>query len=236
MSSQALTRRAFIKAAGVTAAGVALAGVGLGVAATRTPTFDYPEIVLEGETSMKKRILVAYATRAGSTAEIAQAIAETLTARGYAVDVRPVKEKPSLDGCAAVVLGSAVRMGAWLPEATCARVSVTAVTAQTVRIVASALRRTRRRAASTAASLTSTMGPNHRATTAWWGNRNSTRTCRERRQASGEVLEPKVEAAKMAMGRSRAADATATSAAVRRRPSRSRMRRKAPRRVDALRR
>ncbi len=117
MSSQALTRRAFIKAAGVTAAGVALAGVGLGVAATRTPTFDYPEIVLEGETSMKKRILVAYATRAGSTAEIAQAIAETLTARGYAVDVRPVKEKPSLDGCAAVVLGSAVRMGAWLPEA-----------------------------------------------------------------------------------------------------------------------
>lgn len=117
MSSQALTRRTFIKAAGVTAAGVALAGVGLGVAATRTPTFDYPEIVLEGETSMKKRILVAYATRAGSTAEIAQAIAETLTARGYAVDVRPVKEKPSLDGCAAVVLGSAVRMGAWLPEA-----------------------------------------------------------------------------------------------------------------------
>lgn len=117
MSSQALTRRTFIKAAGVTAAGVALAGVGLGVAATRTPAFDYPEIVLEGETSMKKRILVAYATRAGSTAEIAQAIAETLTARGYAVDVRPVKEKPSLDGCAAVVLGSAVRMGAWLPEA-----------------------------------------------------------------------------------------------------------------------
>ncbi|MEJ5247544.1 MAG: flavodoxin domain-containing protein [Caldilinea sp.] len=117
MSSQALTRRTFIKAAGVTAAGVALAGVGLGVAATRTPTFDYPEIVLEGETSMKKRILIAYATRAGSTAEIAQAIAETLTARGYAVDVRPVKEKPSLDGCAAVVLGSAVRMGAWLPEA-----------------------------------------------------------------------------------------------------------------------
>ena len=117
MSSQALTCRTFIKAAGVTAAGAALAGVGLSVAATRAPAFDHPKIVLEGETSMKKRILVAYATRAGSTAEIAQAIAETLTARGYAVDVRPVPEKPSLDGCAAVVLGSAVRMGTWLPEA-----------------------------------------------------------------------------------------------------------------------
>jgi menaquinone-dependent protoporphyrinogen oxidase len=66
---------------------------------------------------MNKRILVTYATRAGSTAEIAQAIAETLAGRGYVVDVKPVKEKPALDGYAAVVLGSAVRMGAWLPEA-----------------------------------------------------------------------------------------------------------------------
>lgn len=66
---------------------------------------------------MNKRILVTYATRAGSTAEIAQAIAETLAGRGYAVDVKPVKEKPALDGYSAVVLGSAIRMGAWLPEA-----------------------------------------------------------------------------------------------------------------------
>ena len=43
---------------------------------------------------MDNRILVTYATRAGSTAEVAAAIAETLAARGYAVDVKPVKEKP----------------------------------------------------------------------------------------------------------------------------------------------
>ena len=43
---------------------------------------------------MNNRILVTYATRAGSTAEVAAAIAETLAARGYAVDVKPVKEKP----------------------------------------------------------------------------------------------------------------------------------------------
>lgn len=66
---------------------------------------------------MNKRVLVTYATRAGSAAEIAAAIAKTLAARGYAVDVKPVKEKPKVDGYAAVVLGSAIRMGAWLPEA-----------------------------------------------------------------------------------------------------------------------
>ena len=66
---------------------------------------------------MNKRVLVTYATRAGATAEIAAAIAETLAVRGYAVDVKPVKEKPNVAGYAAVVLGSAIRMGGWLPEA-----------------------------------------------------------------------------------------------------------------------
>lgn len=67
---------------------------------------------------MNQRILVAYATRAGSTAEIAAAIGESLAARGYAVDVKPIKEKPNPAPYAAVVLGSAIRMGSWLPEAT----------------------------------------------------------------------------------------------------------------------
>jgi len=117
MPSTTLSRRRFLKAAGLTVAGITLAGAGLGVAATRAPAVGYPEITVEGATAMNKRILVTYATRAGSTAEIAQAIAETLAGRGYAVDVKPVKEKPALDGYSAVVLGSAIRMGAWLPEA-----------------------------------------------------------------------------------------------------------------------
>jgi len=65
---------------------------------------------------MSNRILVAYATRTRSTAEVADVISEVLTARGYAVDVKPVKEKPSLDGYHGVILGSAIRMSAWLPE------------------------------------------------------------------------------------------------------------------------
>ncbi len=66
---------------------------------------------------MSKRLLIAYATRAGSTAEVAAALGHTLAARGFTVDVRPVKDQPSLSGCDAVLLGSAIRMGRWLPEA-----------------------------------------------------------------------------------------------------------------------
>ncbi len=65
---------------------------------------------------MDKLVLVAYATRAGSTAEIAATIGDTLAARGFRVEVKPVKAKPALNGYTAVILGSAIRMGNWLPE------------------------------------------------------------------------------------------------------------------------
>jgi menaquinone-dependent protoporphyrinogen oxidase len=66
---------------------------------------------------MPKHLLIAYATRAGSTTEVAAALGHTLAARGFTVDVRPIKDQPSLTGYNAVLLGSAIRMGRWLPEA-----------------------------------------------------------------------------------------------------------------------
>ena len=66
---------------------------------------------------MDKPILIAYATRAGSTTEVAAAIGEIIKQRGFRVAVKPVKEVPSLKDYQAVILGSAIRMGNWLPEA-----------------------------------------------------------------------------------------------------------------------
>lgn len=63
------------------------------------------------------RILVTYATRAGSTAEVAAGIAETLRATGASVDVVPIKAAPEVNDYDAVVVGSTIRMGQWLPEA-----------------------------------------------------------------------------------------------------------------------
>lgn len=66
---------------------------------------------------MTDRFLVAYATAHGSTAEVAQAIADTLAAGGEAVDCRPAAAVEAVDDYQAVILGSPIHSGAWLPEA-----------------------------------------------------------------------------------------------------------------------
>jgi menaquinone-dependent protoporphyrinogen oxidase len=64
------------------------------------------------------RVLVAFATKMGSTRGIADAVGEELLGHGLAVDVRNVREVSSLGDYQAVVLGSAVYLGRWRPEAT----------------------------------------------------------------------------------------------------------------------
>jgi menaquinone-dependent protoporphyrinogen oxidase len=67
---------------------------------------------------MPNTILITYASRAGSTAEIAEAIAKTLgEAGGMQVDVIPMKDVKDLSPYQAVVVGSAIRGSKWLPEA-----------------------------------------------------------------------------------------------------------------------
>jgi menaquinone-dependent protoporphyrinogen oxidase len=66
---------------------------------------------------MNNRVLIAYATYAGSTVEVAAAIGETLGTQGFSVDVKPIQDQPSIDHYQAVLIGSAVHRGHWLPEA-----------------------------------------------------------------------------------------------------------------------
>lgn len=65
-------------------------------------------------------VLVAVASKHGSTREIATAIADELRAAGLEVDLRDLKEAGAikgLGGYGAVVLGSGIYAGNWLPEA-----------------------------------------------------------------------------------------------------------------------
>jgi menaquinone-dependent protoporphyrinogen oxidase len=61
-------------------------------------------------------ILVTYATMAGSTAEVAQAVAEEIERAGLAAVVRPIAEVDSVEQYAAVVVGGPMIMG-WHREA-----------------------------------------------------------------------------------------------------------------------
>ncbi len=66
---------------------------------------------------MNKKILVTYASRAGSTAEVAEAIGKTLTQNGAQVDLLPMQDVKDLAPYQAVVAGSPIRASKWLPEA-----------------------------------------------------------------------------------------------------------------------
>lgn len=62
-------------------------------------------------------ILIAVASKHGSTRKIADEIAQELRAAGHTAEVRNVKEAPTVNGYDAAILGSAVYAGNWLPEA-----------------------------------------------------------------------------------------------------------------------
>lgn len=65
---------------------------------------------------MTPNILVAYGTRTGGTAPVAEAIASTLQVEGLNVDVGPIREITDVRSYDSVILGSSIRAGSWLPE------------------------------------------------------------------------------------------------------------------------
>ena len=66
---------------------------------------------------MTDAILVTYATRYGSTQEVAGKIADTLRESGLTVNIQPVKQVQTLDGYRAVVIGAPLYMFNWLKKA-----------------------------------------------------------------------------------------------------------------------
>ena len=66
---------------------------------------------------MSASILVGYATRYGSTQEVAEAVAATLRTGGREVDLQPMQTVRTLDGYRAIVLGAPLYLGSWPKDA-----------------------------------------------------------------------------------------------------------------------
>lgn len=116
MPTRTLSRRDFLKITGITLGTSVVACSGLAALATHSPAVTLPESTY-GDQNMSKKILITYASKCGSTGEVASAIGKTLAQTGVRVDVLPVKKVTNLSDYQAVFVGSCIRMGKWLPEA-----------------------------------------------------------------------------------------------------------------------
>ena len=67
---------------------------------------------------MSFSVLIGYATRYGSTKEVAEAIAATLRDDGFPVDIQPLRNVRSLAGYNAIVMGAPLYMYRWHKDAT----------------------------------------------------------------------------------------------------------------------
>jgi len=63
-----------------------------------------------------KKVLIAFATRYGSTKEVAEFIAEKIKEREIEAEISNIIDISSLEGYDAVIIGSPIYMGKWLKE------------------------------------------------------------------------------------------------------------------------
>jgi menaquinone-dependent protoporphyrinogen oxidase len=66
---------------------------------------------------MAGSVLVAYASKHGTTREVAESIASTLRARGLAVEIAEARDVADITGYDDVVLGGGLYMGRWHADA-----------------------------------------------------------------------------------------------------------------------
>ncbi|MBI1258548.1 MAG: hypothetical protein GC204_13855 [Chloroflexi bacterium] len=87
------------------------------ILAQRVSRFTARRLTDAGGEVTSKLVLVTYASRLGSTAGVADAIGKALAESGFQVEVRPMTLVTDLSPYHAVIAGSAIRSGQWLPEA-----------------------------------------------------------------------------------------------------------------------
>ncbi len=111
-----VNRRDFLTlSAGLVVAAMSLGGTGAEIC--HAAEIKFPEGRCRGEKDMEKRVLVAYASKYGSTGGVADAIGKELCSKEVAADVLLIKNVRNISSYQAVVIGSPIYMGKWMSEA-----------------------------------------------------------------------------------------------------------------------
>ena len=78
---------------------------------------QFPESSCGSKNKGGHKILIAYASKFGTTGEVAEAIGEVLCQAGNTVETKWVKNVKDLNNYEAVIIGSAIRYDKWMSEA-----------------------------------------------------------------------------------------------------------------------
>lgn len=108
-----INRRGFLTLSAALVASMSLAGAEISHAAE----VEFPEGSCGGNSETASRVLVAYTSKYGSTGGVADAIGKELCGKGATADVHLVKNVGNISSYQAVVIGSPIYRGKWMPEA-----------------------------------------------------------------------------------------------------------------------
>jgi menaquinone-dependent protoporphyrinogen oxidase len=109
-----IERRDFLALSAGLITAMSLGGT-LGTGVSHATDAKFPEGRCGGK--MKKKVLVTYASKYGSTGGVANAIGKELCSKDVAADVVLIKNARNVGSYQGVVIGSAIYMGKWMSEA-----------------------------------------------------------------------------------------------------------------------
>lgn len=114
------SRREFIiNSAKTTGVVIVTTTIGKGAMFAKTPgTNDnkFPDFSCGDENKNSIRILIAYASKSGSTVEVAKSIGDTLCNKGFNVETKWIKAVNDINKYDAVIIGSPIIYENWMPE------------------------------------------------------------------------------------------------------------------------
>ena len=116
------SRREFIvDSAKITGGAICAAALGHDLLApheSAAAEIDFVETNCGLENGSGPKILVTYASKCGSTGEVAEAIGNVLCQQGAVVETKRIQSVREIEGYQAVIIGSAIHQSRWMPAAT----------------------------------------------------------------------------------------------------------------------